>query len=86
MKLVIHEQLDLTDEQRVKIANILDEKITKRQAKRDELKSWIWMIGAQWEEATHLKWEYLFGSAEEIELDDLLGSSDDSDLELDDLL
>lgn len=49
MKINIDHTLQVTDEQRVQIANVLDGKITRRQATRDEMKDYIWESGKDWE-------------------------------------
>lgn len=49
MKVNIDVTVGVTDEQRVQIANIIDGKITRRIATREELRSFIWGEGATWE-------------------------------------
>lgn len=80
MRLVIHEQLDITDEERVRMANVLDEKISKRQATRDEMKQYIWSNGKEWLTHLDIQWGVLFGGDDE---EDLLG---DVESELESLL
>jgi hypothetical protein len=89
MKVNIYETIILSDEQRVMLANVLDGKITRRHAKRDEVKSYVWAHGADW--ALHLSDDHAeaFGEAEPTSTDtstdadeDLLGliGEDDEDL------
>lgn len=93
MRIVVHEQLDVTDAQRRQIASVLDGKVVKRDATRDEMKAWLWETGAGWAEALTDQYLDLDGSTpapappdasgdDADALDDLLGDAD----ELDDLL
>lgn len=50
MKVNIYETVEVSDEQRVEIARRIDDAGSKkRQATRDEIKSFIWEHGARWE-------------------------------------
>jgi hypothetical protein len=50
MKVNIYETVEISDEQRVAIAAILDDVgAKKRQATRDEIKAYVWEQGANWE-------------------------------------
>lgn len=51
MKVNIYETVEISDAQRVELANVLDGKINKpkRQATRDEIKTFIWDEGNGWE-------------------------------------
>jgi hypothetical protein len=58
VKVNIYETVEISDEQRVQLAVVLDEGKTKpkRQATRDEIKDFIWSEGASW--ATSLADQY----------------------------
>lgn len=81
MKVNIDHTLQVTDEQRRQIANVLDGRITKRDATRDEMKNYIWESGKDW--ATTLADD--FRVLEEEPEEDLVGDAeapaeDDEDL------
>lgn len=92
MKVNIDKTEQVDDEQRVQIANVLDLKVSRRQATREELKDFLWAHGRDW--AQHLREQYagLTGapvSEEDIDEDDeddddlgdLIGEDDEDDLE-----
>jgi hypothetical protein len=56
MKVNIYETVEVSDEQRIQIADLADRKVSKRQATREEIKDFIWTEGSGWElslEALH---------------------------------
>lgn len=66
MKVNIYETVEVTDEQRVKLGAVLDGRVKpKRQATREELKSYIWEHGQSWE--TELSNDYARHDFEEAE-------------------
>lgn len=80
MKVAIREQIEIEDDQRVKLADILDAKQTKRQATRDEIKDFAWALGSEWAEALEARWQQLYNdasdgdeTAESSPAEDLLG-------------
>lgn len=79
MKINIDKTLQVTDEQRVQIANVLDGKITKRQATRDEMKDYIWESGRDWAETLSDDFRALSEDSEEGD-EDLIGGDSDDDL------
>lgn len=101
MKVNIYETVEISDEQRVQLAVVLDEgKVKpKRQATRDEIKDFIWSEGESW--ATALADQYNEALADagaepepederesvdpDVDDEDLLGDSDD-DLDDEDLI
>jgi arsenate reductase-like glutaredoxin family protein len=50
MKVALYESVEVSDEQRKQIANVLDGKVSKRDATREELKSFLWDLGSDWPE------------------------------------
>lgn len=89
MKVNIDQTLQVSDEQRVQIANVLDGRVTKRQATRDEMKDYIWTKGKDWENLLNEDFLGLTGddtTVVEDEDEDLLGDgsegvADDDDLD-----
>lgn len=86
MKVNIYETVEVTDEQRVTLANVLDQKVNKpkRQATRDEIKGFIWEQGSTWatalaDEAANLAADTGTEEppADEPEDEDLLGDDED---------
>jgi hypothetical protein len=66
MKVAVYETMEVTDEERVAIAALLDgDGGKKRKASAAEMKQWLWQQGADWRSALAT------GDAEEA--DDLLG-------------
>jgi hypothetical protein len=63
--------LQVDDDQIVKLANILDGKISKRRATRNEAKDYIWQAGADWNQAIEDDWVAKFGT-DTVEDDDLI--------------
>lgn len=89
MKVAIEQTVQITDEQRVKLANVLDGRVTRRQATRDEMKDYIWGAGKHWEGTLEEDFQGLTGddttvdeTADDAGDDDLLGDveADDEDL------
>lgn len=77
MKISINETLEVSDEQRVQIADILDAERTKRQATRDEMKAFIWALGSDWEALLATEWDAQFALRAVPDLDE------DADVPLD---
>lgn len=73
------ETVEMSDEQREQLANILDGKVSKRKATRTEAKAFVWAHGATWEETLADMADGTSGTSDEDE--DLIGAD-----ELDDLL
>ena len=78
MKVNIYETVEISDEQRVTLANVLDQKVNKpkRQATRDEIKAFVWEQGSGWDrsladEAANLAAD----TGTEPEPDDLVGAA-----------
>jgi uncharacterized Zn finger protein len=52
VKVNIYETVEVSDEQRVQIARLQDgDGAKKRQATRDEIKTFVWEEGSNWEDA-----------------------------------
>lgn len=70
MKVAVYQTMEVTDEQRVEIAALLDgDGGKKRKASAAEMKEWLWQQGAGWQAA--------LGSGEpEDAAEDLLGTDD----------
>jgi hypothetical protein len=75
MKVNIDQTVQITDEQRVQMANVLDGRITRRQATRDEMKDYIWSAGKGWE--NELNEDFLGLSGDDTTVDE---TADDEDL------
>lgn len=89
MKVNIDQTVQITDEQRVQLANVLDGRVTRRQATRDEMKDYIWSAGKHWEGTLQEDFDGLTGddsTVDETEDEDLLGETVEDDEDLDDLL
>lgn len=95
MKVNIYETIEISDEQRLDLANVLDGEVNKpkRQATRDEIKEFVWTHGASWDSVLVKEAILLAGgdpeptSADEPTEDDeedLLGTSDSMDDQSDD--
>ena len=83
MKVNIYETVEVSDEQRVQIARLQDgDGAKKRQATRDEIKSFVWEEGSNWEDVlANGKPEPTPAEEPEDEDEDLLGDEpDDEDL------
>jgi len=67
MRVNVYETVEIDDEQRVRLANVLDGEIAKpkRNATRDEIKEFVWEHGAGWAQALTDFWERRFASEEE---------------------
>lgn len=76
MKVKISETVEVTDEHRRQVADLNDDKVSRRQATRDELKDFIWQAGNAWEGILGARWNDRFGEDEEdedtLDLDDEL--------------
>jgi hypothetical protein len=71
MKVKISETVEVTDEQRVELANMLDGREGKRQATREECRHFIWKHGADWALMLTRAQDYqedLIGGDDELEL------------------
>jgi hypothetical protein len=82
MKVNIDQTLEVTDEERVQIANVVDGKISKRQATRDEMKQFIWAHGGNWAASLTGEFANLQGAPVNVVHEDLIGP----DGSLDDIL
>lgn len=83
MKVGINHTLEVSDQQRVELADVLDQKVSKRMATRDEFKAYIWAHGADWSFSLSEAHQILVPvepSEDDIDLDDLLGEPDLEDL------
>lgn len=80
MKVAIEETVEVTDEQRTTLANVLDGKESKRKAQRTEAREFIWGHGSDWATVLDRAWRDRFGSADPDEgydeEEDLLGTSE----------
>jgi len=76
MKVNVYQTIEVSDEQRVQLADVLDGKTSKRQATRDEIKEYAWSHGASWSDDLVESWNAVFGDpdsdSDEPDLDDLL--------------
>lgn len=76
MKVNIYETVEISDEQRVTLARRLDGAgAKKRQATREEIKTFVWVNGS--------RWEAFLGDDPELDLEpdeDLVGDTDEEDL------
>lgn len=90
MKINIYQTVDVSDEQRVAIARLLDPAGSKkRQATRDEMKAFIWLQGEEWEVALGdgaSQTPVPEAEDESEDEEDLLGGGVEADVEDDDLL
>lgn len=85
MKVNIDQTVQISDEQRVQLANVLDGRVTKRQATRDEMKDYIWTCGKNWDGNLDEDFLGLTGDdttvvEDEADEEDLLGDAEDEDL------
>lgn len=75
MKVNIYETVEVSDEQRVQIARLLDDDgAKKRQATRDEIKAFVWDHGIQWADVLAGRTP---GPVDEEPEEDLLGDEDE---------
>lgn len=81
MKVNLDITVPVTDEERVRLANVLDSKESKRQATRQEFKDYIWENGSSWQVTLRDEWINLFGDEPET-----AEYGEGQDLDLDDLL
>lgn len=79
MKVGIYETVEVEPKQRVRIASVLDKKTSKRVATRDELKSFIWHEGDEWEMALADQYAKLSNNEPEID-EDIIAAEDLEDL------
>lgn len=82
MKVNIDQTVQITDEQRVQMANVLDGRVTKRQATRDEMKDYIWTAGKDWAQDLAEDFAGLTGddsAVDETADEDLIGSDDEDE-------
>ena len=81
MKVNIDQTVQITDEQRVQMANVLDGRVTRRQATRDEMKDYIWTAGKHWEGTLQEDFDGLTGDDSTVDEtaddEDLLGDADE---------
>lgn len=78
MRVKISETCDMSDDQRVELARMLDgPNARKRNATREEARAFIWKHGASWEQMLETAPRYE---------EDLIGSVDDGQLLLEDLI
>lgn len=83
MKVRIDQTLQVEDDTLSQIADVLDGKTSRRKAKRDEVKDYIWRHGELWQQELDDQHAALFGSspsapaglALSIDVGDLLGES-----------
>lgn len=70
MKVVINQSIEMTDEQRILLANVLDDKVSRRMATRNEARDFIWSQGMTWSDVLDEDWNREFGDSDEPETDD----------------
>lgn len=91
MKVNVYETVEVSDQQRIMIAQVLDEELTKRKASRAEMKTFVWDQGSEWASSlTHI-WAERFGpggapTAATDEDDQLAAEGKDTQEDLMDLL
>lgn len=99
MKVNVYETVEVNDQQRIMIAQVLDETLTpKRKATRAEMKMFVWDQGSEWATSLVHFWTERFGPAgaasaaaaadepEDEDLIGLLGETEDDEDSLEDLL
>ena len=65
MKVNIYETVEISDEQRVQLGAVLDGRVKpKRQATREEIKSYIWDRGSRWDSELADDYRHDFEEAE----------------------
>lgn len=81
MKVGINQTVEMTDEQRVLLADLNDGKVSRRMAKRDEAKVFVWQHGENWDMALETTWSEAFaetvpdtGNDDPVDDEDLLGT------------
>lgn len=72
MRVNLYETVEVSDAQRAQIADLLDKKVTKRLATRDEIKAFVWEEG-----------EYWAGSLEALHRNFVKGESGEADEDVD---
>jgi hypothetical protein len=73
MKVNLDMTIEVSDTQRVQIANVLDGKVSKRQATRTEIKDYMWSRGRDWGVELGDEYSKLDGAVgEQLTLEDLL--------------
>ena len=83
MKVNVYETIEISDEQRVQLGAILDGRVKpKRQATRDEIKSFVWDRGSSWAEdlADDYRHDFEDADADVVDADEDLLGMDDEDL------
>lgn len=88
MKIVL-ETVEVSDEQLVRIADVIDGKQSKRKATRKEAREFVWECGQDWPIFLSDRWAEKFDpevAADDTDDEDLIGGGDDEQLALDDLL
>lgn len=65
MKVLINHTLHIEDDDLRKMADVIDGKETRRTAKRDEVKGYVWSHGADWATALAEDHGALFGAPED---------------------
>lgn len=64
MKVNVYETVEVSDQQRIMIAQVLDESLTpKRKATRAEMKTFVWDQGSEWASSLNHFWAERFGPA-----------------------
>jgi hypothetical protein len=89
MKVGIDHTIEVTDEQRVKLADVLDGKQSRREGTRAEFKEYIWTYGKTWAETLEEEWDNIFTGEAEGSDEDLIGepgAEEDDQVDLADLL
>lgn len=99
MKVNVYETVEVSDQQRIMIAQVLDESLTpKRKATRAEMKTFVWDQGSEWASSLNHFWAERFGpggastaAAEDEPEEDLIGllgddSADEAEDDTDDEL
>lgn len=66
MKVLINHTLHIEDDDLRKMADVIDGKETRRTAKRDEVKDYVWSHGADWATALAEDHGALFGAPEDL--------------------
>lgn len=84
MKVNIYETCEVSEVQRIHIANVLDKSISKRPATRQELKDFVWGNGKDWEIELDAQYRLLqkrLNSSAPDGKPDVAPADDDEDLE-----
>lgn len=84
MKVNIDKTIEVSEDQRTQLANVLDDKVSKRRATRDEFKEFIWGRGDRWAGDLATQYGELTGEVQEPTDDgqpELPAATDDSETE-----